>query len=97
MSGVFGHMPVPITAVYAVLLTLVATVLAFQAGRHRGQAGISVYYASDMELATKMRRHATSWARRRRDAARDVARGGNSDLAGGVALIWCQFAVCHSM
>ena len=60
MSDLFGSgaMPVPITAVYAALLTVVSTVLAFRIGTYRNQVGISILHGDDMELAQRIRRHA---------------------------------------
>jgi uncharacterized membrane protein YecN with MAPEG domain len=48
----------PITALYAALLTLIAIVLGYQVGRARLQAGVSILHGDDMELATLIRRHA---------------------------------------
>ncbi len=48
---------VPITALYAALLALIATVLAFQVGSMRGSTKISILHGDNMELAEKMRRH----------------------------------------
>jgi len=49
---------VPITALYAGLLTLIAIVLAGLVGAGRGRTGISILHGEDMDLATRIRRHA---------------------------------------
>jgi uncharacterized membrane protein YecN with MAPEG domain len=49
---------VPITALYAGLLTLIAIALAGAVGAARGRTGISILHGADMELATRIRRHA---------------------------------------
>ncbi len=51
-------MPVPITAIYAAIMTLIATVLGFQVGRMRGQTQVSILDGGNMQLAEKIRRHA---------------------------------------
>ena len=51
-------MPVPITALYAIPLTLIVSYLASRAGRMRGKTGISIMWGDDMALALEMRRHA---------------------------------------
>ncbi len=50
-------MPLGITALYAVLLTLIGSYLAFRAGSLRGKTGISIWYGDDQQLALEMRRH----------------------------------------
>ena len=49
---------VPITALYAGLLALIAIVLGAAVGAARGRTGISILHGEDMELATRIRRHA---------------------------------------
>ena len=51
-------MPVAITAFYAAILAIVATVLAAQIGPYRLRAGISILDGGDMQLAERVRRHA---------------------------------------
>lgn len=51
-------MPVPITALYAGILTLIFGYLGFQVGSMRGSTGISILHGDNMELAEKIRRHA---------------------------------------
>ena len=51
-------MAVPITGLYAGLLTLIVMYLGFQVGSTRGRTGISILYGGDMDLAEKARRHA---------------------------------------
>jgi hypothetical protein len=51
-------MPVPITALYAGLLALIGSALAFSIGPARLRTGISILHGDDMELATRIRRHA---------------------------------------
>ena len=53
----------PITALYAGLLTLIAIVLAGLVGAGRGRTGVSILHGEDMDLATRIRRHAnfTEW------------------------------------
>lgn len=48
---------VPITALYAGLLTLVVIALGFSVGMMRLRTGISIMYGDNMELATRIRRH----------------------------------------
>ena len=54
---------VPITALYAGLLALIAIVLAGVIGPMRARTGISILHGENMELATRIRRHAnfTEW------------------------------------
>lgn len=47
-----------ITGFYAALLALVVTALGFQVGSRRNKTGISILHGEDMELATRIRRHA---------------------------------------
>jgi uncharacterized protein len=49
---------VPITALYAGLLALIAIVLSAAVGVARGRTGISILHGEDMDLATRIRRHA---------------------------------------
>jgi uncharacterized protein len=49
---------VPITALYAGLLTLIAIALGAAVGVMRGSTGISILHGENMELATRIRRHA---------------------------------------
>jgi uncharacterized protein len=49
---------VPITALYAGLLTLIAIFLGAAVGAMRGSTGISILHGENMELATRIRRHA---------------------------------------
>ena len=51
-------MPIPITALYAGVLTLIVGYLGFQVGSLRGSTGISIFHGDNMELAEKIRRHA---------------------------------------
>lgn len=51
-------MIVPITALYAGVLTLIVGVLGFQVGSTRSRVGISILHGDDMDLAEKIRRHA---------------------------------------
>lgn len=51
-------MVVPITALYAGILTLIFGYLGFQVGSMRGRTGVSILYGDDMVLAEKVRRHA---------------------------------------
>jgi hypothetical protein len=48
----------PITALYAGILALIAIVLSIQVGRMRLRKGIAILHGSDMELAQTIRRHA---------------------------------------
>jgi uncharacterized membrane protein YecN with MAPEG domain len=48
---------IPITALYAGLLTLVMIALGAAVGIKRARTGISIMYGDDMELATRIRRH----------------------------------------
>jgi uncharacterized membrane protein YecN with MAPEG domain len=50
-------MPLGITALYAVLLTLIGSYLAYRAGSLRGKTGISIWYGDNQQLALEMRRH----------------------------------------
>lgn len=50
-------MPLAITALYALLLTLIGSYLAFRAGSLRGKTGISIWYGDNQQLALEMRRH----------------------------------------
>ena len=50
-------MPIPITGLYAGLLTLVAVWLGFGVGSMRAKTGISILHGDNMELGEKMRRH----------------------------------------
>ena len=50
-------MPVPITALFAGVLTLILMGLGFHVGAYRGKTGISILHGDDMELAVRMRRH----------------------------------------
>ena len=52
-------MQVPITALYAGLLTIFALALSFRAGTFRGKAGVSILYGEppNMELAERVRVH----------------------------------------
>ena len=50
-------MSVPITALYAGLISIYALYLSFQAGSMRGKTGISLFHGDNMELGEKMRRH----------------------------------------
>ena len=47
----------PVTAIYAIVLTLIGSYLAFRAGSMRGRTGISVFYADNPQLMVEMRRH----------------------------------------
>ena len=49
---------VPITALYAGLLTLIAIFLGAAVGAMRSSTGISILHGENMELATRIRRHA---------------------------------------
>ena len=49
---------VPITALYAGLLTLIAIFLGAAVGAMRGSTGISILHGENLELATRIRRHA---------------------------------------
>lgn len=51
-------MPIPITGLYAGLLTLVSLWLGFGVGSMRNKTGISILHGDNMELAEKIRRHA---------------------------------------
>jgi uncharacterized protein len=51
-------MGVPITAFYAGCLALVAIALTLPIGAMRLRTGISILHGEDMELATRIRRHA---------------------------------------
>lgn len=51
-------MLVPITALYAGLLTLILGYLGFQVGSLRGSTGISIGHGDNPELHEKIRRHA---------------------------------------
>jgi uncharacterized membrane protein YecN with MAPEG domain len=51
-------MIVPITALYAGVLTLIVGVLGFQVGSTRSRVGISILHGDDMDIAEKIRRHA---------------------------------------
>jgi uncharacterized membrane protein YecN with MAPEG domain len=50
-------MPLGITALYALVLTLIGSYLAFRAGSMRGKTGISIWYGDNQQLALEMRRH----------------------------------------
>ncbi len=52
-------MQMPITLLYAAILTIFALALSFKAGSFRGKTGLSVLFGepSNMELAEKVRRH----------------------------------------
>lgn len=52
-----------ITSLYAALLALVLVALAFGVGQRRLATGISILHGDDLELATRIRRHAnfTEW------------------------------------
>ncbi len=50
-------MLVPITALWAALLTIVLVALGFHVGAARSRAGISILHGDDMRLATAIRRH----------------------------------------
>ena len=52
-------MQLPITLLYAALLTIFALALSFKAGSFRGKTGISVMFGdpANMELAENVRRH----------------------------------------
>jgi hypothetical protein len=50
-------MPIPITALYLAIFALFSGVLAFPAGKMRGQTGISVGDGGNPDLALAMRRH----------------------------------------
>ena len=52
-------MPIPITALFAGLLTIFALVLSARAGSYRGKAGVSVLYGEpvNQELAVRVRTH----------------------------------------
>ena len=49
---------VPITALYAGILTLIAIFLGAAVGAMRGSTGISILHGENMVLATRIRRHA---------------------------------------
>jgi len=49
---------VPITALYAGILTLIAIFLGAAVGAMRGTTGISILHGENMALATRIRRHA---------------------------------------
>ena len=49
---------IPITAFYAGLLALIAVGLGVLIGLKRVQTGISILHGDDMDLATRIRRHA---------------------------------------
>jgi len=49
---------VPITAFYAGLLALIGLALGFPIGAMRARTGISILHGDNMELATRIRRHA---------------------------------------
>ena len=49
---------VPITAFYAGLLTLIVIALGLGVGVMRGRTGISILHGDNLELATRIRRHA---------------------------------------
>jgi uncharacterized membrane protein YecN with MAPEG domain len=51
-------MPVPITGLYAALLTFVAIWLTFGVGALRGKTGISLYDGGNKQLAVAIRKHA---------------------------------------
>lgn len=51
-------MPVPITALYASLLTFVLIALGALVGAGRARTGVSILHGGDMDLATRIRRHA---------------------------------------
>ena len=51
-------MPVPVTAIYAVLLAIIALVLQQLVGRERLRAGVSINDGGDAALAVAMRRQA---------------------------------------
>ena len=50
-------MPLHITAIYALALSLIGSYLAFRAGSLRGKTGISIWYGDNQQLALEMRRH----------------------------------------
>ena len=50
-------MPLAVTALYALLLALIGSYLAFRAGSLRGKTGISIWYGDNQQLALEMRRH----------------------------------------
>lgn len=50
-------MPLATTALYAVVLTLIGSYLAFRVGSLRGKTGISIWYGDNQQLALEMRRH----------------------------------------
>ncbi len=51
-------MPLVTTALYALVLGLIGSYLAFRAGSLRGKTGISIFYGDNQQLALEMRRHA---------------------------------------
>jgi len=51
-------MPIPITGLYAGLLTLVSLWLGFGVSSMRNKTGIAILHGDNMELAEKIRRHA---------------------------------------
>lgn len=51
-------MPLITTALYALVLALIGSYLAFRAGSLRGKTGISIFYGDNQQLALEMRRHA---------------------------------------
>lgn len=50
-------MPLPITSLYAALLTLLLLVLTYHVIFGRAKTHVSVMHADDMDLATRIRRH----------------------------------------
>ncbi len=50
--------PITITAFYAGILALIAVALGFHVGQARLRTGVSILHGDDMELATRIRRHA---------------------------------------
>lgn len=50
-------MPLATTALYALVLTLIGSYLAFRVGGLRGKTGISIWYGDNQQLALEMRRH----------------------------------------
>jgi hypothetical protein len=50
-------MPLPVTALYAALLTIVCLALMSMVGQHRGKLGVSLGDAGDREMIERNRRH----------------------------------------
>ncbi len=50
-------MAVPVTAFYAILLTLIGSYLAYRIGKIRGGGGPSILWGDDMNVALEVRRH----------------------------------------